>query len=194
MKLVVMTKPTFFVEEDKILTSLFEEGLDNLHLCKPDAMPVFSERLLTLLPEEVYGKIAVHNHFYLKDEYKLRAIHLEGASTELPQGYKGHFSRSCRKADDLKEAKRKADYVVFEGTFSTPEGIKEAREAERRGLIDRKVYAAGGITPENVRIAREMGFGGVVACQDLWSRFEIHSQQDYKDLMAHFERMRKAAG
>ena len=28
MKLIIMTKPTFFVEEDKILTALFEMGLD----------------------------------------------------------------------------------------------------------------------------------------------------------------------
>ena len=35
MKLAVMTRPTFFVEEDKILSSLFDEGLDNLHLYKP---------------------------------------------------------------------------------------------------------------------------------------------------------------
>ena len=28
MKLVIMTKSTFFVEEDKILASLFDEGMD----------------------------------------------------------------------------------------------------------------------------------------------------------------------
>ena len=32
MKLIVVTTPTFFVEEDKIITALFEEGLDILHL------------------------------------------------------------------------------------------------------------------------------------------------------------------
>ena len=30
MKLVIMTKSTYFVEEDKILSMLFEEGLDSL--------------------------------------------------------------------------------------------------------------------------------------------------------------------
>ena len=35
MKLVIMTKSTFFVEEDKILTTLFDEGMDKLHLYKP---------------------------------------------------------------------------------------------------------------------------------------------------------------
>lgn len=35
MKLVIMTKSTFFVEEDKILEALFDAGMDNLHLFKP---------------------------------------------------------------------------------------------------------------------------------------------------------------
>ena len=45
MKLIVMTQTTFFVEEDKILSTLFEEGLDILHLYKPGAEPIYSEVL-----------------------------------------------------------------------------------------------------------------------------------------------------
>ena len=69
-----MTKPTFFVEEDKILANLFEEGLENLHLYKPGASPMYSERLLTLLGEGCHSKITVHGHFYLKEEYRLKGI------------------------------------------------------------------------------------------------------------------------
>ena len=47
MKLIVVTTPTFFVEEDKIITALFEEGLDVLHLRKPETPAMYSERLLT---------------------------------------------------------------------------------------------------------------------------------------------------
>ena len=73
MKLAFMTKSTFFVEEDKILATLFEAGLDNLHLYKPGSSPIYSERLLSLLPDTTYDKITVHNNFYLKDlqEYTL---------------------------------------------------------------------------------------------------------------------------
>jgi thiamine-phosphate pyrophosphorylase len=52
----------------------------------------------------------------------------------------------------------------------------------------------GGMTLDNVRIARELGFGGVVVCGDLWNRFDIHNQNDYKELVAHFEKLRKAVG
>ena len=82
MKLIVMTKSTFFVEEDKILSSLFEEGLENLHLYKPGSEPMYSERLLTLLSDSYYKRITVHDHFYLKEEYGLRGIHLNDAKGE----------------------------------------------------------------------------------------------------------------
>ena len=71
MKLAIVTQPTFFVEEDKILTALFEEGMDNLHLCKPGCSPVFAERLLSLLSPSCRSKITVHEHYYLRNEFSL---------------------------------------------------------------------------------------------------------------------------
>ena len=202
MKLIIMTKSTFFVEEDKILTALFEEGLDNLHLYKPGAEPVFSERLLTLLPDEYYGKITVHDHFYLKEEFRLKGIHLNNAQTEPPAGYKGNITRTCHAIDELKEAKKRSSYVFLKTIFDSQSNsadkatmtFDELKEASRRGLIDRKVYAMGGMNLDNIRQAKELGFGGVVICGDLWNRFNIHNEQDYKELIAHFEKLRKAVG
>ena len=106
MKLIIMTKPTFFVEEDKILTALFEMGLDHLHLYKPGTEPVYSERLLTLIPDEYYGRITVHDHFYLRDEFRLRGIHLDDCQTEPPIGYRGNISRTCHSIEELKDARK----------------------------------------------------------------------------------------
>ena len=201
MKIVLMTKSTFFVEEDKILTALFDEGLDNLHLNKPGAAPVYTERLLTLLPDDIYGKTTVHEHFYLKEEYGLRGIHLDDASSPLPEGYKGKYSRTCFIIDDIREARRKTEYVFLKDTFAACEDahaneLHNARleRAASLGLIDKKVYAFGGVNIDNIRMAKDLGFGGIVICSDIWNKFDIHHQRDYKELISHFERIRKAAG
>ena len=195
-----MTKPTFFVEEDKILTALFDEGLDNLHLYKPGAAPVYSERLLTLLPDDIYSKTTVHEHFYLKEEYGLRGIHIDDATSPLPEGFKGKFSRTCASIDEIREARRKAEYVFLKDTFATNDDEKANQLQNARleraadcGLIDKKVYAFGGVNIDNIRVAKELGFGGIVICNDLWDRFDIHHQLDYKELITHFERIRKMA-
>lgn len=200
MKLIIMTKSTFFVEEDKILTSLFDEGMDNLHLYKPGSAPIYSERLLTLLHEDHCGKITVHDHFYLKDEYRLRGIHIDNATDNAPQGYRGRVCRTCRSIEELKEAKKKADYVFLRNIFDSQSDCKEKasftteelKEAARKGLIDKNVYALGGMNAETVRAAKDLGFGGVVICGDLWNRFDIHNELDYKELINHFDRLRKA--
>ncbi len=202
MKIAIMTKSTFFVEEDKILSSLFDEGMDNLHLFKPGSSPMYSERLLTLLPEDVRRKVTVHDHFYLKQEYGLAGIHLDDPTQPLPDGYKGKYSRTCTDLSLLKEMKKKSQYVFLKNIFDCIEykdekssfSIPQLEQAASHGLIDKKVYALGGITLDNIRIAKELGFGGVVVCGDLWNQFDIHNETDFKELIAHFEKLRKAAG
>lgn len=199
MKLVIMTKPTFFVEEDKIITTLFDEGLDNLHLNKPDSSPLYSERLLSLIPEDYYDRITVHEHYYLKDEYQLAGIHLPSCDTPIPDNYKGKYSRTCSVLENLKEARKKAKYVFVPNVFDSicsngPKAAytrEELKEASRRDYIDRHVYAMGGVTIDNIREAKDLGFGGVVICSDLWNKFDIHRQQDFKELIAYFEKIQK---
>ena len=200
MKLIIMTKSTFFVEEDKILATLFEAGMDNLHLYKPGSEPVYSERLLTLLSEDFYGKITVHDHFYLKEDFRLKGIHLNSCQAEIPQHYRGNVSRTCHCIDELKEAKKKSNYVFLKTMFDSQSNPADKstltaemlREASKKKLIDKKVYALGGMNLDNISMAKDLGFGGVVICGDLWNRFDIHNELDYKALISHFEKLRKA--
>ncbi len=202
MKLIVMTRPTFFVEEDKILTTLFEEGMESLHLFKPLSEPVYSERLLTLIPDDYYRRIVVHDHFYLREEYGLRGIHLEQPDAPLPYGYRGNVSRTCTSLGQLRQAKRQSSYVFLKSIFDSQSNpadrqsftTEELKQAAREGLIDRHVYALGGVNLDNIRLIAALGFGGVVVCGDLWNRFDIHRESDYKELINHFYKLQKAAG
>ncbi|MBQ7443710.1 MAG: thiamine phosphate synthase [Bacteroidaceae bacterium] len=201
MKLILLTTPDFFVEEDTILNALFEEGLDMLHLRKPGAEPIYSERLLTLLPEEWHSRIVVHEHFYLKEEFGLRGIHLSDSCPTPPKGYSGQLSRSCHSLEALRSEREGMDYVFLSPVFdsiSKPErrsaySRQELHDATRAGIIDRKVMAAGGISSETLPLLADYGFGGAVILGDLWNRFNIHSGLDYKEVIAHFRKLRKAA-
>ena len=200
MKLIIMTRPTFFVEEDKILTTLFEEGMENMHLFKPATEPVYSERLLTLLSDDYYKRITVHDHFYLREEYGLRGIHLENPDDALPYGYRGNVSRTCTDLSQLREMKKQSNYVFLKAIFDSQSNPadkqsftqEELKAASKQGLIDKHVYALGGINLNNIQLIEDLGFGGVVICGDLWNRFNIHGGQDYKDLIIHFKKLQKA--
>ena len=198
MKILLMTTPFFFVEESQILTALFDEGLELLHLRKPDTEPVFSERLLSLIPESYHRYIVTHDHFYLKNEYGLRGVHLNSRNPELPNGYKGAISCSCYNAAEVLERRKQMDYVFLQTTdFTAPESHEAAwsfLESVTRELSERelkKVFVSGGVTLDNLSRLRSLGFGGAVVYGDIWNRFNIYSQQDYRDLILHFRKMLK---
>lgn len=199
MKLIIMTQPTYFVEEDKILTALFDEGLDMLHINKPASEPLYAERLLTLLPKSSYNRIVVHQHYYLKQEFDLRGIHVDDPRQPVPDGFRRHVTRSTANINELREMKRHCDYVMLHSLFDSLHDsvvasltTEELHNARQRGIIDKKVYALGGMSLESIQMAKELGFGGVVICGDLWNRFSIQSEISFHDIIEHFKKLRKA--
>ena len=201
MKLIVITTPTYFVEEDKIITALFDEGLDTLHLRKPDTAPVYAERLLTLIPEKYHKHIVVHDHFYLKNEYKLKGIHLSQRNPLIPDNYTGHVSASCHTLDEVSAVKKICDYVFLSPIFDsiskkgyssafTPETI---REAASRGIIDKKVIALGGVDEDNILRVKDFGFGGAAVLGGLWNKFNPASDYNYQQLITCFKRLKELA-
>ena len=196
-----MTPPSYFVEEDKIITALFEEGLDILHLRKPNTAPMYAERLLTLIPEQYHKRIVVHGHFYLKEEYKLKGIHLSERNPNAPEDYKGHLSRSCHTLEELKANKKGHDYLFFNPIFDeiskpsymgnyTPEEIRKAHKA---GIIDKKVIALGRIDAENIKQVKDYGFGGAAVLGGIWDKFDTCCNRDYACLIEHFKKLKKLA-
>lgn len=201
MKVILITTPTYFVEEDKIITSLFEEGLDILHLRKPDTAPVYAERLLTLIPEKYHKRIVVHGHFYLKEEYKLKGIHLNHRNPTAPENYSGHISCSCHSLQEVQSKKNKFDYVflspVFDSiskeNYNSAFSAEEIRAAAKQGIIDKRVIALGGIDEENILQIKDYGFGGAAILGSIWNQFDPTHDFNYQNLLEQFRKLKKLA-
>ena len=69
------------------------------------------------------------------------------------------------------------DCISKEGILSgyTPE---ELRAAGKERIIDTKVMALGGITPDNILEIKDFGFGGAVVLGDLWNKFNVCTDRD----------------
>ncbi|AVM56743.1 thiamine phosphate pyrophosphorylase [Bacteroides heparinolyticus] len=201
MKLIVVTAPTFFVEEDKIITALFEEGLDILHLRKPETSAMYSERLLTLIPKQYHKRIVTHEHFYLQEEFNLMGIHLNARNPKEPHDFSGHISCTCHSLDEVKSKKHFYDYLFLSPIFDciTKDGIssgfeaEELRQAGKEKIIDHKVMALGGITPNNILEIKDYGFGGAVVVGDLWNKFNACTDCNYLEIIRHFKKLKEMA-
>lgn len=185
MKIAVATSPQFFVEENAILQALFEEGLDILHLSKPDSEPIFCERLLTLMPHKWYSRIITSDHFYLQGEYGLKGIHLTQRNPAEPHGYRGYISRTCT-IDDLNHDIDRYDHIVLDATLS------DIEQAAHERKINHRIFMRGITTIDGIQFARDCGFGGIVLEDILWERFDSHESNNFKDLIDLFKIFRKA--
>jgi thiamine monophosphate synthase/TENI len=201
MKLVVMTKSTYFVEEDKILTALFEEGLENLHISKTDGTAIYLERLLSLIPKTYHKHITIHQHYYLKAEKQLAGIHLDTETAVPPIGYKGQIGRTCRNSMRLKEMRKSSDYVFLDNIYDDKHNVAtdehnfsslELTELKKQGLLGKRVYAMGGISLEHIPDIKQYGFGGIVVGKEFWKHFDVYNDINYKGIIKYFYNLQKA--
>lgn len=199
MKLIVVSSPHFFVEEDQILTALFEEGLDILHLRKPETSAMYAERLLTLIPSKYHKRIVTHEHFYLQEEFNLMGIHLNSRNPNEPHDFSGNISCTCNSLDDIQHKKHFYDYMFLSPIYNaitqpdikSPFTFEQLKMARKKKIIDSKIMAYGGVTLDNIKEVKKLGFGGAVVMGDLWTRFDTRNDRDYLEIIRHFKKLKK---
>ena len=184
MKWIVITLPDFIEKESTYINQLFKAGIDLLHLRKPESNIEECKRLIQEIDEKWHKKIVVHDHFELCQEFHLHGIHLNRRSHEIPEGFQGSISQSCHsfkeveqvlqpissKSKDEKSAilKPACQYVFLSPIFDSisKKGYKhffsnkDLEEAGINGIINERVVALGGVTPEYIPQLRAWNFGG----------------------------------
>lgn len=175
MKLIVITTPHFFEGESRILSLLFQEGMERLHLRKPQSNIDELRRLLETIPPEYYPRIVLHDHFELVLEYKSVGIHLNSRNYSVPEGFKGSISRSCHSLEEIHENQKLA-YVFLSPIFQSisKEGygsgfpMEVLQKAASDGIINEKVIALGGMDQTTIPLIKPLNFGGVAVLGALW--------------------------
>ena len=153
---IVVTSPVFLSDEATFLHRLLANGVDIIHLRKPGASAADCARLLEELSAEDRSHIVVHDFFELAEPYGLRGIHLNARRNIVPEGYSGHVSRSCHSLEEVKQHKDNCNYVFLSPIFDSvsKQGYASAftdatlRQASEQGILDNKVVALGGVTPD----------------------------------------------
>ncbi len=177
MRLLVITTPHLFPDEAVLLTTLFEEGMERLHLRKPEANETELATLLEQIPATFHPRIVLHDHFALVNCYAIGGIHLNSRNTTVPEGFQGSISRSCHSLQEL-TAYSSLDYLFLSPLFESisKEGygngfpMQELQEATLTGIINEKVIALGGISEATLPLLRPFGFGGVAVLGALWGK------------------------
>lgn len=165
---IVITSPSFIPDEAVFIHRLFAHGVDVVHLRKPGAAADDCARLLDGLSADDRRRIVIHDFFELAEPYGLKGIHLNARRSTVPDGWQGHVSRSCHSLEEVRLYKDACDYVFLSPIFDSvsKQGYASAftddvlKQASRNGIIDNRVIALGGVTPDNISYLRQLNFGG----------------------------------
>lgn len=197
MKLIVITTEHCFAGEAPALNTLFERGMEILHLRKPASTESELKNLIRQIDEQFHNRIVLHDHFPLINTFRLKGIHLNGRNPEQPAQVACSVSRSCHSIRELENIAG-FDCVFLSPVFDsisktgyaqafTPEDLLNAKAA---GLINKQTVALGGIDSENISTVSKYGFGGVAVIGALWGNFP--EDKDESALRERFNRLQSA--
>lgn len=191
MKLAVVTKPTFFIEEDKIITRLFDEGLDYLFLDKANPHPQYIERLLNLIPKKYHKRIFTCNNRLMQD-YNLAGQLFPIGSPIPTEKQKGKLVGYADNLQQLKELKDIYKIICFGPMGRTFHQSSELNEYGKK-VINKRVWAFGDLDEGNMKRLANYGFGGIILDLQVWNRFDSCRSTDYSELIDSFIRIQKIA-
>lgn len=187
MKWITITSPKFLSGEAIFIDKLFSQGLDLLHIRKPDA-PLEAYKLFLLqIPKQWYSRIVLHEHFALAEEFGLHGIHLNRRYSVAPNAFHGSISCSCHTIEEVITQKESKDYVFLSPIFDSISKVgyhaafspTSLKQAAMENIIDKKVIALGGITANNIPLVKEWHFGGVALLGDIWKRMSDPQVDEY---------------
>lgn len=168
MLTIAITYPYAIDKEDVIIRHLLANGFDIVHLRKPDANIDYCRELLGRLTPSELACIVVHDYYALYEEYALRGVHLNHNISSYPPHYRGTRTRSCHSFDEVVKYKEECDYLFLSPIFDSISkrgylskfSHNELLNASIRGIIDDKVVALGGVTPDKLSYLKSLHFGG----------------------------------
>ena len=195
MKLIVITAENIFEKEAEIINLLFENGLGVLHLRKPDSSSDNLKNLISEIDIQYHNRIVLHDHFELVDNFDLKGVHLNRRNSVIPAKTGLSISRSCHSLEEVKEYRDKSSYVFLSPVFNSisKEGYasnfseETLLKAKEDGIINDKIFALGGVSPQNIGIIRKYSFGGAVILGYLWGNVE--DTGDYISLLKRFKEL-----
>lgn len=189
MKLAVVTKPTFFIEEDKIITRLFEEELDYLFLDKSSPHPQYIERLLNLIPQKYHKRIFTCNNRLMQD-YKLAGQLFPSNSPHPTKKTGGKLVGYAANLKELYEFKSFYEIMCFGPMGRTFYQSTELNEYGKK-VINKRVWAFGDIDEGNIKRLSDYGFGGIILDAQVWDYFDSCRSTDYSELIERFKKIQK---
>lgn len=186
--MIVITSPILIAIEISTIHSLFENGLELIHIRKPNFAESEMKQFLSGIDHNYRNRLVLHNHYHLACAFDIDRIHfseskrktllmLPGKFPFEPYKTKGfHLSTSVHNIEDFNALDKIFKYAFLSPVF--PSISKENYSSEtdlfeaikNRTNYATKLIALGGVESKNVKQALENGFDNVAVLGTIWNQ------------------------
>lgn len=186
MKFIVISSSKNTATEPKVITQLFENGLDHFHLRKPSMGTSDMRRLIEAIPEHFHKRIVIHSHHNLASKYDLGGVHLTGVHRKrkfttwmrlkflLMKNSGLTVSTSFHKLGHVYTNTNEYHYILLGTIFDRLSGHFNAgyNAHSLRSLIEKTkipLVARGGTTAASIRTCADLKFAGMAYGSTIWN-------------------------
>ena len=176
MRIIVITEAIMLPGEAEAIERLLAAGAWRVHVRKPGVEEKDVAHLLEDISPKYRKRISLHDCHSLARVYGVGGVHLNGRNPLPPDGFDGLVSRSCHSFGELSMYAPGCDYMFLSPVFDSisKQGYKshfsldEIKAQAGAGVIGENTFALGGVTPDNVPLLAEAGFGGAAVLGYVW--------------------------
>jgi len=176
--MILITNPQSVPHEKEMINALFEEGLETLHVRKPDFDKAQMIEYISSIDNRFHSRIMLHSHYELLDSFNLKGLHFTEKTKHLLPNYdmvNCTKSLAVHELGELKSVRSKVDYVLLSPLFPSvsKEGYSKQWDFEEISLELERMYsfeivALGGIALDNVQKVKELGFDDFALLGSIW--------------------------
>lgn len=175
---MLITNPQSVPNETEIINALFNEGLEVLHVRKPDFDKTQLSEFIYKIDERFHSRIMLHSHYELLDSFRIKGIHFTEKTKHMLADYdcvQCTKSLAVHELADLKSVPQTVYYILLSPLFPSvsKEGYSkqwnfDELKVELAGERNYNIVALGGITLENVKTVKELGFDDYAVLGSIW--------------------------
>ncbi len=177
--MILITDPEFLPDEELFINAFFSQGLETLHLRKPQANIFQMEKLLSKIESKYHPRIMIHSNYDLINRFQIKGLHFTGKTKGSFDNYKAiecQRSLSAHSLAELKNINPLVDYAFLCPIFPSISKIGYAKQWDIKTLKQQlstsrkfKIVALGGINLQNTKTAMEYGFDDFAVLGNIWN-------------------------
>jgi thiamine-phosphate pyrophosphorylase len=190
--MIVITNPTAKPNEIDTIHALFENGLELLHVRKPNFSEIEMKTFLSKIETVFRHRLVLHSHHKLAQETGINRIHFteknraatseESLKSSKQKGY--ILSTSIHQREDIEHLSNAFEYTFFGPVFVSiskhcySSNLNFKKEISQIKNKKTKLVAIGGIMSQNSKTALQYGFNDIALLGYIWN--SNHPLENFK--------------